>query len=280
MKTILFPTDFSDNAKNAYVYALHLAEKIGANITTLHVQEPTPVRVGHLPKTMKSISELQKEEEFEAYRKVAAIMHEEAVTEGLTKVEVSHMMIEGAGIAEAILEVGKREESDVIVMGTKGASGWKELFIGSNTAKVIEQATCPVLAIPESAIYQPIKKIAYATNFEFLEEEIIGQAIQFAELFDAEMHCIHINVSHTDYAKKKMEDLKVAFAYKENVYFKVIEDLYILEGIDKYVLNEKIDLLAMLTHKRDFLDKLFTVSYTQKMSFHSNTPLLAFHNEA
>jgi len=278
MRTILFPTDFTDNAKNAYVYALHLAERIGANITTLHVYPPMSVYAEQLPNVTKNVG-VMKEETFEKYQVAATIMYEEAVNEHLGNVKVNHVMIEGEEVAATILEVANREEVDVIVMGTKGANAWKELLIGSNTAKVIEQTTCPVWAIPEGTLYKPIKKIAYATNFEYLEEEIIAQAIQFANLFNAEMHCVHINVSHTDYAQKQMERFTRAFAHKKNTYFEIIEDLYILSGLDKYISNEKIDVLAMLTHKRNFLDKLFTVSYTQKMSFHINVPLLAFHQE-
>ncbi len=282
MKKILFPTDFSANAQNAYSYALHLAEKLDANITTLHAYLPIHVPANVMASTVGELTEMQKMEEWSRYEKAAKEMHEKAVERGLEKVEVNHVMEEGSAI-EVIKKVAMDEKADLIVMGTKGASGIIGSLIGSNTATMIEEADIPVLAIPHNAKYHPIQKMAIATDFENLEENAILKAIEYAELFDAELHCIHVNVAHNPLLGERMAKLCSSFADTPKLSFEIIdtednlssvED--VLEAIDKYVNEKNMDMLVMQTHKRTFFQKLFTVSYTKKMAFHTDVPLLTF----
>lgn len=282
MKKILFPTDFSENAQNAYTYALHLAEKLNANITTLHAYIPIEVPANVMAHTVGELTKMQEMEEWENYGKAAKEMHEKAVTEQLEQVEVNHRMEEGSAV-EVVLRTSIEEEADLIVMGTKGASGLLGSLIGSNTALVIEEAPVPVLAIPHNVAYRPIQKIAIATDFYKLQQDAIAKAIEYAELFNAELHCIHVDVAHNPLISERMAKLCSDFADTPKLSFEVldvedskgnVED--VLETIDKYVKEKNVDMLVMQTHKRTFFQKLFSVSYTKKMAFHTDIPLLTF----
>ncbi|MEZ4886905.1 MAG: universal stress protein [Chitinophagales bacterium] len=282
MKKILFPTDFSANAQNAYTYALHLADKLGASITTLHAYLPINVPANVMVSTVGELTVMQQMEEWADYEEAAKTMHEKAVTEKLESVEVNHEMEEGAAV-DVIMETVEEEEIDLIVMGTKGASGFIGALIGSNTAEVIEQATVPVLAIPKNAQYRPIRRMAIATDFDKLQEDAIAKAVEFAQLFDAELHCIYVNTAHNPLIGERMSKLSSHFADTPKLTFEVLEgtdNLYnvedVLETVNKYVHEKDIDMLVMQTHKRTFFQKLFTVSYTKKMAFHTDIPLLAF----
>ena len=178
MKKILFPTDFSANANNAFNYALHLAAKLGADIITLHAYKMPQIHVAHLPNTAYQIMEQQTENEFAQYQKAAQEMHEQAENEHLSQVNIIHMLEEGLTV-DKILEVSEKENVDIIVLGTTGATGLKQVFLGSNAARVIDFAKCPVLAIPDSARYSSIKRIAYACSFEKIEKKHIEEAISF-----------------------------------------------------------------------------------------------------
>ncbi|MGB1242705.1 MAG: universal stress protein [Chitinophagales bacterium] len=282
MKTILFPTDFSENAQNAYTYALHLAEKLNASITTLHTYLPIHVPANVMANTVGELSEMQQMEEWGSYEEAAKRMHEKAVTEHLEKVEVNHILKEATAV-DAILQTAIDEKADLVVMGTKGASGLLGSLIGSNTARVIEEASIPVLAIPHNAVYRPIQKMAIAMDFDNLQENAIVKAIEYAERFNAELHCIHVNVAHNPLILERMSKLCSHFADTPKLSFEVldVEDVKgsvedVLETIDKYVHEKNMDMLVMQTHKRTFFQKLFSVSYTKKMAFHTNVPLLTF----
>ncbi len=275
MKKILFPTDFSANAQNAYTYALHLAEKLQANITTLHAYLPITVPANALEHTVMDLTEMQEMEEWSDYKKAAKTMHEKAVKEHLEAVEVNHLMDEGAAV-DVVLEKAMLENADLIVMGTKGASGLIGTLLGSNTALVIEQANVPVLAVPKNAQYRTIRKMAIATDFNELQEDAITKALEFAKLFNAELHCIHVNVAHNPLLGERMAKLCHYFADAPKLTFEVLEGLDVLKTVDEYIDENDVDLLVMQTHKRTFFQRLFGVSYTKKMAFHTNIPLLSF----
>ena len=282
MKKILFPTDFSEAAQNAYTYALHLAEKLDASITTLHVYLPIYVPSDVMANTVGEIRQMQEMEEWENYSEAAKQMHKKAVTEHLEKVEVNHIMEEGSAV-EVILKTAISEKADLIVMGTKGASGILGSLIGSNTATVIEEAPIPVLAVPHNARFRPIKKMAIATDFDKLQESAIAKAIEYARVFDAELHCIHVDVAHNPLIGERMATLCSKFADTPKLSFEILEGEDklnsvedVLESIDKYIHEKNMNMYVMQTHKRTFFQKLFSVSYTKKMALHTDIPLLTF----
>lgn len=276
MKNILFPTDFSENAQNAYSYALHLAEKLQASISTVHSYTPIQVPVNAVQNTVAELIEMEELEQLENYRKAAVNMHQKAIKEHLENVEVKHDLRIGA-VVDVILETTKFKQSDLVVMGTKGASGFLGNLIGSNAAAVIEGSTVPVLMIPEDAHYRPIRKMVIATDLDDLEEDAIANALEFAALFNAELHCIYVNVAHNPLIGERMAKLASDFADSPKLTFEILEGSDILEEINKYLKEKDMDVLAMKTHKRTFFQKLVGISYARRMAFNTDVPLLVFH---
>ena len=275
MKNILFPTDFSDNAQNAYNYALHLADKLQASIVTLHAYMPVQVPVDMLHNTVAELGEMQELEELDNYREAAKEMHRQASHEHLEGVEVSHKLQPGAAV-DTILNVVETEGIDLIVMGTKGASGLIGNLIGSNTSEVIGEADVPVMAIPANANYHPIRKMAIAIDLEELQEDVVAKAIEYAALFNAELHCVYVNVAHNPFIGERMAKLASTFADTPKLTFETLEGYEILKVLDKYIAEKDIDILVMQTHERTFFQKLFGVSHTRRMAFHVDVPLLVF----
>lgn len=276
MRNILFPTDFSACANNAYRYALKLAETVGANILTLHITSPIQPGLSYPSGTLKDLRAQHQADAFAEYRKEAPLMDPTNVLHRPTEVEVRHLLRESSEVAPTILDIAKKEAVDWIVMGTKGASGIKEMVIGSNTARVLEEAECPVLAVPENAKYHGIRKMIYATNFEWMEENYMMKVVDLATLLGAELHFLHVNMTHTYRASAKMQEWKNLLYGKDNIYFEIIEglNLEVVQSLEKYVQENEVDLLAMLTHKKDFWERILNISYTQKMCFHTEVPLL------
>ncbi|RME93160.1 MAG: universal stress protein, partial [Bacteroidetes bacterium] len=173
MATILFPTDFSEAANRAFIYALKLADKMDARIVTLHAfDRPDISSLPHVPRALEEFHRNLDLEEFENYRSVVPALRKIQEDEGLTQVPVVHTIIEG-DTKEVILKQAEVEEADLIVMGTTGARGLKKVLLGSVAGEILENAPCPVLAVPREAVFDgEINTIAFTTSFA--QEEIRG----------------------------------------------------------------------------------------------------------
>ncbi|MCB0661715.1 MAG: universal stress protein [Saprospiraceae bacterium] len=275
MIKILFPTDFSEAANHAFIYALQFANAIGAEINTFHVIPEPNVKGAHLPNTMKEIADSIKAEEFEEYKKYIPQLREIAEVNGFSNVVLKHNMVFGdprIRIRKEASEIG----ADMIVMGTKGAGWLKEIFIGSVAGEILENAPCPTLAIPAKANFDgKIDKIAVTTNYEAKEVKAIENLMRFANYFKAEVFCVHVDTSHTEGLSHKMENFKNLISPQENLHFIAIDGLRMESSLIQFVEENDIDILAMMTHKRNFFEEIFSYSKTKQMSYHSKIPILS-----
>ena len=275
MKSILVPLDYSDNARKAYQYGLELARKFEARLMPVHVYTVSALQTGSPYEVVRNIVENEEESQREFFLEYLAELR---LSMNHDDVVVQPVLNRGFAV-DQIVEVAKRHPDAYIVMGTKGAGGIKEKLLGSNTASVIEQAQCPVFAIPEKASFKPIRNIAYAMPLELGDLETIAHVKEFADLFGATLHCIHVNYTDGDWDIKEIEELDGVGGGEEgqNITFSIIQNKDVSVGINDFIKKRDIDVLAMLTHKRTFMQKLFNKSLTQRFAFHSDVPLLAFH---
>ena len=172
MKTILFPTDFSDTAKNAFDYAIRIAEAIEGELLLLHTYR-VPLDY-HIP---SNLLESMAEDEHKTVSKILDALIEnyyKAHPEARTKVVMTPLAIQGF-TAEVIVKAAETHQADMIVMGTNGASGLEKIFLGSMTATVIEQTKCPVLAVPQKASFEGFKQLIYASDFSPADFQSISQ---------------------------------------------------------------------------------------------------------
>lgn len=169
MKKILFPTDFSATAANAFIYALHFADKLGAEITTIHAYQSPNLGRAHLPNTLLDVYESIQLETFEDYKDSIPVLRNIAEENNLSHISLYHVMREG-DILPVVLNFAKANQFDMIIMGTEGTSGVAEIFVGSVAGEVMENANCPVLVVPEQAKFKgKLERIAVTT--EFAEDE-------------------------------------------------------------------------------------------------------------
>jgi hypothetical protein len=196
--------------------------------------------------------------------------------------EVQIECISTSGLLEENIEKLTEElEIDLVVMGTTGATGLKEIFLGSNTSHAIENLDCPVLAIPEHITFSPIKKIFYATDFQSEDIEIIHNLCGLSKLNNAEVIVGHIS---TPESKGKDTELLEWFIELsgpkiccQEIRFIIHENNDFFNGINEIIEKESINLLALSTAKKSFLNKLFGVNHTKTLVCHQMVPMLAFH---
>ncbi len=276
MKTILVPTDFSVNAENALHFAIILAKQQKATLILLHVYQ-MPIAVSPVPFNLLI---LEKEEAKEnATTKLRTLS---AQIDHAGGISYEYLLEEGETV-EAISNIVKVKNVDLIVMGTKGASGLAGVIFGSIATSVIEKVTCPVMSIPErTSLIKPIKKITYATDYNTNDNLIIGKIIEIAEPINAQVTIIHI--SGSEISPNEESKLRSSFMKKvndvisyNNISFQMLHGQDVEEQLEKYIADESTDILILATHHRSFFDRLFEKSITKDLALKATIPLVAFH---
>ena len=269
MKNILVPTDFSEASGNALQYAMSVAKLIDAKVDILHVYSlPMSLSV-ELPadmlQQMLDNEKEQVEEQFSSFLQIYG--HAE---------DHNRLLINGRFISQEIVEIAKDKGHDLIVMGMKGKHSSIEKVIGSITTQTMMQAPCPVMAIPEGISFNGIDEIAYATDFQLTDQHAVEELIAFAGVAMAKVHFLHVET------KPNIGQLKDTIQVDNYPYdftdFTIINYPSVMEGIDQYMLQNKVDLLALFIPRRRLWERLFHSSFTKKMCFHTKTPLLVFHS--
>ncbi len=276
MNTLLVPIDFSDASKNAFHYAAHIASMFHARLTLFHANA---VPVAESPWGPGVYEDLIAQEEQRAKAHFEAL-EQELAPNLLETIELEFKVTLG-NVSDEILAIAEEIQPSLIVMGMKASRDLGTAILGSNCEHMIRRADHPLLIIPEHARYHGIRNIAYATNFDEEDRRAIDQLLDFAFLYDAVIHCLHVRQGdETMEQLARRQALKAH--YKEDILlhhldFDEVEDGHIIEGLNHYVRDHNIDMLTMLTHKRGFWANLFTQSVSKKMSLSTRAPLLVFH---
>ena len=273
MKKILFPTDFSTLTQKAFVYALDLANQLNASITTLHAYQKPDVGDFVMPASLSGFYEGLGWNEFENYQQEMPALRKVAEDLNLGHIQINHAMVEGETIS-TITKVAASENYDLIIMGTGGASVLKEIFVGTHAGEVMEDAPCPVITIPAQANFDGrIDKIGVTIDFSTDDIKVIHNVLKLANTLKANVEVLHVDLSNTGMITKKMQEFQSAFANYEELTFVEIEGDNVIETVANYAENNDIDILAMVTHKRSFLQELFSFSHAKKMTYQQKVPV-------
>jgi nucleotide-binding universal stress UspA family protein len=272
MVNILVPTDFSQLSKSALKYAIKIANKLGGNITVLHVMTMTrALRISMRDKILSPDQDLMESAGAELERMIRTLSEQYK-----SHTPIKYHVVRGAYFPSTLLREARRLRSGLVVMGTRGATGITRTFLGSNTNSVIEVSHVPVLAVPEKADFKGFRNVVYASDLRNLEDEL-SILVRYIEKFGSTIHLLHIVPpgEQVESVESRIETVLQRFAYK-NIITLVLVDPDVNSAVDQYVEVSKADVLAMFTHEISFFEKVFDTSMTRKMAFHSRVPLLAF----
>jgi nucleotide-binding universal stress UspA family protein len=278
---ILFPTDFSNAAEHAYVYALKLAERLGATITVVHVYKPLELHTW-IENSVGTdhINEKIALGEFEHFKEQIDGLKRIAEENRLAEIVVNYALRESDHTVESILKEAEDMDAEIIVMGTKGATGLKEVFLGSIASKVMEQASRPVFAVPESATYKGIKKIGLPLEYKSGELELIEKSLSFARRMGGQLHCVHVDVYDPAKVQSILQKYKEAYLNELDISFHTYYELNIEKGIMEFMKFNVIDVIIMRVHPQSLLKDLFSYSIAKRIAYHSEIPLMALHMPA
>jgi nucleotide-binding universal stress UspA family protein len=264
MKKILIPTDFSSVADNATKYAIEVADAFKSKLFLYHVYT--------INKVDYDLNFSDKEQPFR--KKVKLDMKntvkklEEITTQkGLTIKEKAYQ----GNILSLFKRTVKKDGIDLIVMGSKGASGVTKVVFGSVAANALEVSKVPLLVVPPEYPFQPLQHIVFAIDNKDISQQTLSSLQKLAVKFGAKVTILNINTNPNSVVKREKN---IALNDVETIYQEIPMSKNINETISKFVEKEDCDLLCMVRRKKNFLESIFKRSVTKNQVYSNQVPLL------
>jgi len=279
MKRILVPTDFSPLAERALKVAAQLAKKFNGEIYLLHMLE-LPMQLVQSTSTGSAVaSSSQNLPEALFFMKLAKKRFSEIMSQPYLQGIKVHETVEFHQAFDGIMEVSQEHNCDLIIMGSHGASGFKEMFIGSNTEKVVRNSTIPVLVIKNEHKDFNVDNFVFATDCNIHNKHTLSNAKRFAEKIEAKMHLVYINTANNFMPSDEAYDSLNNFIegaelndYTLNIY----NDVTVEKGILNFTLSINAGLIGISTHGRKGLAHFFNGSISEDLVNHANLPVVTF----
>jgi len=277
MKKILFPTDFSDAATNAFVHALEFAKVVNAELILLHTFEIPVYDSQFFPENYASIYSSIELAKFEMFKDEIPKLRTIAAERNLEDIVIKHRLMDGDLIYN-LKNAVEEDQIDFVIMGTNSASDWTKFFTGSNTESVISGVEVPVLCIPIDAKFKKIKTIGFTTRYREKDKKELKKILKIAKKTDAKVKSLYVKTSNSDVTDETRKEFEKEFA-SENVEFLVLPSDDIKETILDFILYKDIDILTTITHKRSFFESLFDSSFSKKIAKEVTIPILVMHED-
>ena len=273
MKKILVPFDFSETATNALRFAIDIANQSDGEVLLLHIVE-LPVMYDTLLMPSLSFEEAyikdMKENAEKEFKKIKAKWAKNG-----PKVT---WHVEFGATSATINNFAKEKKADLIVMGTKGAKGLQEVFIGSNTEKIVRTSSIPVIAI-KTTFKDAIKSIVFPNALMEKAEELANHVKQLQDFFKAKLHIVYINTPAN--FMRDLETRQALQKFAKRYMFKdftihIFNDMDQEAGLTNFVKEIKADMVAMGTHGRKGLAHLMSGSIAEDVVNHIECPIWTF----
>jgi nucleotide-binding universal stress UspA family protein len=264
MKTIIIPTDFSANARKAAVFAYEL---FGAESTYILLNAYEIPASTHSTMFMSLEEELKKDA-------IRELENEKKELLALSDTEIK------LGVIDSAVSDYK---ANFIVMGTHGATGLKNVFLGSNSYDLVTSTNCPVIVVPEKTKFAGANKISFAADLQRIDENVVLRPIiDLVTSSEADLELIHIDTErNSESIEEHIERLKLD-RYFEAVPHTFRSELYdnIFDGLKGYVAKNGVDMLVLLARPKGILETLFLQSTSRDMVMTLGVPIMVLHDSA
>lgn len=274
MKKILVPCDFSEQAVNALRFALDVAAQSKGEVHLVHVIELPVMHDSVLMPVMSFEEALLKELREKAEKEFDKLKNKYAGS-----VSVTSLVLFGA-TSRMIIDYISDHTIDLVVMGTKGASGVKEVLIGSNAEKVVRRSPVPVIAIKKYVKASSIKNIVFPNTLDTeKQEDLVMKVKSLQNFFKAQIHIVWINTP-TNFTPDRITFERLnAFAKRfmfKDFTISVYNDPFEESGIINYTHSVKADMIAMGTHGRKGLAHILSGSVAEDVVNHVDCPIWTY----
>lgn len=267
MKTFLVPTDFSDTAKNAARYAVRFAEQIkGSRVVLFHIYDRQGYGSDGTP--------LHVDESSERNIALAALNNHRAdLLSGGNNVQVD-IMAHAGDFNEEVEHAVNELNTDLVIMGINDSNALDKLLVGSATLRFIKRHISPVLIVPENMQYQPVTKVAFASDLLYVDGSTPAKLIRsLCGALNTPIHVVHTGNEYDPLQRVKLEG-KLEGCNPE---FHFPEGTNFAATLNNFVTANNIGLVIMVPREHDFFENLFKKSHIQMMAYESKVPIIAVH---
>lgn len=267
MKNIFVVTDFSGASQNAGRYGIGLAKHFNAKLFLFHsYQAPVQIPESYIFYTTEDVAQSAKE----LLEKEVALINPDK------QVDIEICVADGA-TANTIVSEAKKRKADVIICGMKGAAKGLRKIFGSTTSALIRKSDIPIIVVPENASFRDPKNIVLASDIDpETSAATVGLLKELGEKFSADLSIVWV----VEEGYNPVDEMRFRTSgyinqlKKLNPVFEFPSGRSIAKTLDGFVKDHAIDLMAIIPHKHDLLERIFAESITKKMIFHTDIPLL------
>lgn len=274
MKNILLPTDFSQNSWNAITYAIQLFQEDTCTFHLFNAYTPVVYDVSYvlISPAQYGLGDVIRNT---AQKNLNDLKNKIKATFGENPKHSFETLARFETLVMGIKELIDERQIDLVIMGTKGATGAKEVLFGSNTVQVFSDIHAPVMAIPSHYDYQPLRHILFPSD---LEVEFIKSKVQIlkdiAISHEAQLHVMHVSTGYDLTEEKQQNKAALKVLFNDAFVFHDYENMDIADAINKFQDANPIQLLAMVNNKRSFFENLFFKNTINQIGFHLKIPFL------
>ena len=278
MMQILVPTDFSENAWNAIKYGLKLFENINCTFYLLHIN-PIPTYSG-AGSSVKGSSKMVQE----------SVMKEskESLQQLLLRIEnipasTKHSFVTVAlhdFFVDSIRREVETKKIDLIIMGTKGSSGLKKATMGSNTGDVITKVRCPLLAVPENAVFIKPEEIAFPTDYYLRYDlKVLNTLIELSRMNKSVLRVVHISKKGEELNEEQLKNKEFLNDYLQDIEhsFHWLTGTDLETAVQCFTESRDIDMIAMVAKNLNFFQRILFRPKVEQISYHTDIPFLVLH---
>lgn len=277
MKRVLIPTDFSENAWNAVKYALSLFQNEECTFYLLNTYTPAIAHSRFMAASMENglITNAAQSCSVNGLSKLIDTIDADFANEKHQFKTISSFSF----LIDEVVETVAEFDIDLVLLGTKGASGMEEVFMGSNAVRIIKAVqNCPVLAIPQNFDFIKPTEIAFATDFNrFYTMSELQPLIDMATSFDAVVRIVHVQYEIKALTELQLFNLSMLRKYLGSVehYVHTVSELNsVSKTLETFSQELDIHLLAMLHYQHSYMERLTREPVVKRVAFHTSTPLL------
>ncbi len=280
MNKILFPTDFSDTANNAFLYTLHLAKLYNAEVFITHIYDKKVISTlyGGQPELVATIYVDVELDEFEYFKEESKKLRMIAEENNLSDVKLNFIFKSG-NLVSTLGEIIEKEKINLVVMGTSGTTNFEKKLWGSNTMNALRSLDIPILSIPKKAIFKGVKNIGFASALKDSDKPILANLLNFYDDNNLIIKVLYIikNNKNTEVEEqlidKKIVSWESEFRNEKLIFIKKISDS-VTKGIYQLIFDENIDIVVIAKRDLSFIDSLFTHSLSEDLAKKMDFPLL------
>ncbi|RYY69847.1 MAG: universal stress protein [Chitinophagaceae bacterium] len=260
MTTVIVPVDFSETSLNAARYAAAFLK--GHNEVSIILYH----------------SYSSNDEAVKAGEQLEGLKNE---LTGVYGVNVEVLNHQESDFVDGLERAARHRRANLVIMGITGKSAIQQVLFGSNTLKMAETRACPVLIVPESAVFTKMENVMLTSDYKDTLNTTPSVPIKdFLSIYNPKLHVVNVDKEHyisltEKYEKEKQDMRSLLGEFNPEFYFMRMFDID--EALNLFADDFKIDLIIAVQKNHSFMERLFKTSRTKQFAYHSKLPILVIH---